>query len=59
MTLRILVLAAALAALVGCGSDTPQATAKEEKAFSGGPMPADWKAKMSASQGNKTKGGKP
>ena len=38
-------------ALGGCSSETPQSTEEQKKAFNGGPMPEDWKKKMSSSQG--------
>lgn len=55
MTIRVaLLLAVAALFLGGCGSDTPQATADQKKAFAGGPMPESWKAKMANSQSSKT-----
>jgi len=37
-------------ALVGCGSDTPQATAEQAKSFEGGPMPQEYKDKIAKMQ---------
>jgi len=40
-----------LGVMVGCGSDDPKPTSSaEKKAFSGGPMPADARAKFEESQ---------
>jgi hypothetical protein len=39
-----------LLVLGGCSSETPRSTEDQKKAFSGGPMPEDWKKRMSSSQ---------
>jgi hypothetical protein len=36
--------------LAGCSSDSPATTPEQKKAFAGGPMPADFRAKWAAQQ---------
>lgn len=45
-------------AAVGCGSsDTPQATAEQKKAFSGGPPPSDYMKGINTKPGGNPAGG--